>query len=194
METELKFYISDFSRIWESMEPFHPSCSGWYFEQNLVLDKDQDQLLAKDFLLRIRSARKNTLTLKMPPLENSGCKQREELETEVIDFEETERIFSQLGYKARFRYEKFRNVCALDQVKVCLDILPFDAFVELEGPEKELRKATFNLGLDPEQGTAKTYHELHQKYLKNAGLKPRPDFVFTREQKKALSYKLNVKL
>ncbi len=195
IETEIKFFVEDFSQIHERINSLGYSCSDWYFEQNLVFDYESGALRQKDILLRIRRGLADKVTLKLPADEiNLTYKQREELESELADPGAMEKIFNCLGLQVWFRYEKFRRTCRLDEIKVCLDILPFGYYVELEGMEHKLNRAAEELGIEYEQSSIKTYHELHQDFQKESGLEPDPNFVFSAGQKEILAQKLNVKL
>ncbi len=195
IETEIKFPVEDFSPILERMNNLGYSCTDWYFEQNLVFDYENGTLRQKDILLRIRRGLADKITLKLPAeKENLMYKQREELESELADPGVMEKVFNCLGLQTWFRYEKFRRICRLDETKVCLDILPFGYYVELEGTENRLYQAAGELGLEQEKSSTKTYHELHQEYRKESGLEPDPNFVFSAGQKNILAQKLNVKL
>ncbi len=195
LETELKFFVSDFAPILERIEHLGLSCSHWYFEENLVLDTGDGHLRSRDVLLRIRKDRTGKVTLKLPVKSpHPGCKQQEEMESGLEHPDEMQRILFHLGFRPWFRYEKFRKVCSRDQTRICLDILPFGSFVELEGPHESFYGIAHELGLDPHSGTAENYHALHREYRIGRGLDPEPDFVFDAAQKKDLVRKLNVKL
>ncbi len=195
LETELKFFVSDFAPILEHIEHLGLSCSPWYFEENLVLDTGDGHLRSREVLLRIRKGRGGKVTMKLPVTSpHPGCKQQEEMESGLEHPDEMQRIFSHLGFRPWFRYEKFRKVCSRGLTRICLDILPFGSFVELEGPHESFYGIAHELGIDPDAGTAENYHVLHRKYRIGRGLDPEPGFVFDAAQKKDLVRKLNVKL
>jgi len=195
LETELKYFVSDFNPILERIEYLGLLCSHWYFEENLVLDTAEGHLRSRDVLLRIRKGQGGKITLKLPVSgADSGCKQRQEIESGVNSPDEIRIILSHLGFRPWFRYEKFRRVCRRGETRVCLDILPFGSFVELEGPQESFHGTALELGLGAAQSTALNYHELHQEYRREHGLEPDPDFVFDEARKKDLARKLNVKL
>ncbi|RQD77711.1 class IV adenylate cyclase [Desulfonatronospira sp. MSAO_Bac3] len=195
LETELKYFVSDFAPILERMERLGLSCTHWYFEENLVLDTGDGRLRSRDELLRIRKGQGGKITLKLPvDGADPSCKQRQEFESGVDNPDEIRIILSHLGFRPCLRYEKFRRICSLGETRICLDILPFGSFVELEGPQESFHGTAIELGLDSHEKTALNYHELHQEYQREHGLSPALDFVFEENQKKDLARKLNVKL
>ena len=195
LETELKYFVSDFAPILERIERLGLSCTHWYFEENLVLDTADGQLRCRDVLLRIRKGQGGKITLKLPVAgADSSCKQRQEIESGVDGPDQIRVILSHLGFRPWFRYEKFRRICRHGQTRICLDILPFGSFVELEGPQESFHGIAHELGLDADQSTALNYHELHQEYRREHGLEAAPDFVFEETRKKEFARKLNVKL
>ncbi len=195
VESEIKFSVQELNPILEQISRFNCICSEWYLERNLVLDSDSGQLRKRDILLRIRQGLTNKIALKLPVRKTGSlCKQQEEVETGISDPEAMKVILAQLGFRVWLRYEKFRKVCLWKNVKICLDILPFGLFIELEGPEEMLFNVAGDMGLDPGQSIVRTYHELHQDYLQKMGMSPDSDFVFTPQGKKAIAQKLNVKL
>jgi adenylate cyclase class 2 len=62
-------------------------------------------------------------------------KQRDEFETVVGDGALLLRIFEELGYQVWFRYEKYREEFAHEDVIVAVDETPVGVFVEIEGSE-----------------------------------------------------------
>lgn len=194
IETELKFPVNDLGAVVERLRQMSTDHTPWYFEHNIILDDDKGTLKKQDILLRLRAGLNNKLTLKLP-LENkrSGlAKKRQEYETTLDNINEAESIFSCLGFGAWLRYEKCRQVWRLDRVRICLDVLPFGRFVEVEGPEEFIIEAAFQLGLDPSRATARTYHELNRDYIARNRLEPSDDFVFDPLELKAVAKELGI--
>ncbi|MFP4393396.1 MAG: class IV adenylate cyclase [Desulfohalobiaceae bacterium] len=181
LEVELKFQVQDFRGIRYKLRKAEASYLDRYFEQNLVLDTSSRELRQKDMLLRLRKARRSVLCLKRRPKswesgQHGGCKVYREFETELQDPEQMQAILENLGYAPAFRYEKVREKWSLHGCLVCLDQLPFGQFVELEG--EDILDCAHMLGLDPEAGSAKNYHQLHQEYRQAQGLAAEESFVF----------------
>ena len=194
LEIELKFPVEDFDPFVSVLRNKGKKFSPWYFEQNIVLDTQDQILRKKDILLRLRKGlNHDLLTLKLPAAVPEGlAKKREELETRVEDVSVLKDIFGALGFFPFLRYEKFRQKWKLEGGKVCLDILPFGQFIEIEGESFEQMLEI--LHLRPEDGTKKTYYELFQDFLKRRNLPPEKSFVFSDKEKKAIAARLNVKI
>ncbi len=193
IESEQKFSVKDFRQIKTVLQGCKAGSTEWYFEQNTVFDDQQGSLRQKGILLRLRKGLTDKITLKVPLQDHSSkiVKKMQELESRVGSVDEIQSIFAVLGYQVWLRYEKFRRIWNLDDFKICLDILPFGRYVEIEGPEKGLLSMAARLGLDPGAGSSLTYHELHRQFRQNQGLGPEPDFVFQEEDRQKLLMDLN---
>jgi adenylate cyclase, class 2 len=196
IETELKFPVSNFGPVIERLRHISTDHTPWYYEHNIILDDDKGTLKNKDILLRLRTGLNSKLTLKLPLEGNSSglAKKRQEFETSLDNIKEVESIFSILGFGAWLRYEKCRQVWKLDKVRICLDVLPFGRFVEVEGPEELIIEAVFELGLDLSRATARTYHELNRDYIAQNSLEPSEDFVFDPLELKAFARELGISM
>src|SRR4029450_3130737 len=87
-------------------------------------------------VLRVRVENgKSRVTFK-GPVQSSDMKVREEQETLVGDGEVLLRVFKELGLHIWFRYEKYREEFAHEDVIVAIDETPVGAFVEIEGGEQ----------------------------------------------------------
>lgn len=87
------------------------------------------------------------MTLKGPARAEGGLKSRVELETQVTSPEMLAEILLSLGFNARFRYEKFREVWTLHGTAICLDETPMGRFVEIEGSEAAIHRVARLLNL-----------------------------------------------
>lgn len=194
VETELKFEVKDFHLILQKLEHHNGKYTPWYFEKNIVLDDQQGSLKKKDVLLRLRTGLDNRITLKtpLPGNESKTVKARNEYETQVMDLREMESILNLLGYKLWLSYEKFRQKWIIGKVKICLDILPFGKYVEIEGEQEQLLDTATFLDLDVFRSTDKTYHDLNQEHIRKNNLKPSNDFVFDAHSKKQLFNELGI--
>jgi adenylate cyclase, class 2 len=192
IETELKFPVTDFGPVLEKLGRVNGEHTRWYFEQNIVLDDEKGSLKKKDVLLRLRTGLENKLTLKLPVEQGRDelAKKRREYETSLDNIQDMKSIFGLLEFQPWLRYEKFRQVWKLDKVKICLDILPFGRFVEIEGPEEGIIETALNLGLDPLTATAKTYHQLNRE-MAGQGAAASDDFVFDDDMKKSIELELD---
>lgn len=140
-------------------------------EENAVLDAPDGSLSARGILLRIRSAAGRTLLTVKTPVENGRMKVRRELETFVECAPSAlEEMFAALGLPAARRYSKTRSIGRLGDATVCLDILYFGTFIEIEAPSPEsLELAVGRLGLDIADGLKENYLELEDEERTGAG-------------------------
>lgn len=194
IETELKFPVDGFEAVARILRQATGNNPPWYFEKNIVLDDKNGSLKKRDCLLRLRTGLGNKITLKLPVEDEVQklAKTRQEYETGIENIQEMEFIFRHLGLKTWLCYEKYRQVWKLDEAKICLDIVPFGRFVEIEGAQENINKTAFMLGLDPDVATNKTYHELNQVFIAEHEHEPGNDFVFTPGQREILDRELNI--
>ena len=183
LEIEIKFPVTDLAEVRRAAQGLGAHCLGRCFEENIVFDDPERSLRRRGMLLRLRSAGVNTLTLKRPcDLKTAECyKAMDEVETIVEDFAAMTEVLTALGYEPALRYEKVRETWDLDGVHICLDLLPFGRFVELEGEEEAIERTAKRLGLPLADGCARNYHELRQEAQRRAGVPLTDDFVFTEE-------------
>ena len=96
----------------------------------------------------------------------SAVKQQQEDETKVSDAEAMEAILDALGFVPALVYEKRRTTWRLGDAEIVIDELPFGLFMEIEGPESEIRKVERQLaikGLRAEHATYPLLTERHGK-------------------------------
>ena len=77
-------------------------------------------------------------------------KLRDEFETLVGDGVLLLRIFEELGYQVWFRYEKYREEFAHEDVIVAIDETPVGVFVEIEGSESGITAMAAAMGRGPD--------------------------------------------
>jgi adenylate cyclase, class 2 len=143
------------------------------FEDNLVLDRDQDPLKNTDRLLRIRVEGERTLLTYKAPVEGEHRhKVREEIETEVGDPGALRRLLERLGFTVRWRYQKYRTVLALEDLEIAVDETPIGVWVELEGPPGSIDRVAGQLGFTPDLYVTATYRNLYEKEAVERGVDP----------------------
>jgi len=149
-ELEAKFYIRNLSVF-----PGRLQAAGAeivrprILETNLRFDTPNGDLNRQHQLLRLRSAHTATLTYKGSARVVGGASQRQEIETEVTDFQAARALIEALGFQVSRIYEKYRTEYYLDDLMITLDELPFGDFIEIEGPQvAEIHAAADTLGLD----------------------------------------------
>ena len=103
---------------------------------------------------------KTLLTFK-GPVQTSPMKVREELETVVGDGSLLVRVLESLGFHVWFRYQKYREEYALDDVIIALDETPVGVFVEIEGGDRGIAETTEALGRSPNDYLIDSYRRLY---------------------------------
>ena len=189
LEVELKFPVESFEDLRLGLARLGAESRGRHFESNAVFDDAARTLRAGCVLLRLRHAADTwVLTVKRPPDEDpcGACKVFEELETRVEDGRAMRAALEALGFREVFAYEKIRETWEADDLAVCLDLLPFGRFVELEGPEERILAVAGALGLDMAVATKATYHALNAEYRREAGLAEDESFVFGGRERERL--------
>lgn len=187
LEHETKFPLTDClavaRRLAEQARPVLP----WHFESNVVHDRG-GELARAGRLLRLRQALHATLTLKEPASSIApGVKSRLEHESRVDNPAAVDAMLRALGLIPVARYEKFRSVWDAGRGLLCLDILPFGHFLEIEADPGAIPGLLRGLGLDPAEASGHSYHELHRQWRDRMGLPPDPDFVFDPAQRHRLA-------
>jgi adenylate cyclase class 2 len=180
IEHEAKFRLRDCMDLEARLRDRGSLRTPWHFESNIVFDRD-GELAGSGRLLRLRQALTATLTFKAQssgPL-TTGIKSRIEHECILSDPQAMNAILVGLGYVPRLRYEKFRTEWDLPGGLVCLDILPFGHFLEIEAAPHSIGSLALTLGLDPRSAMDESYHDLHQKWRTENGLEPMDSFVFS---------------
>lgn len=198
MELEAKFAVDSLGDIRSRLKSLDAALrKQCRFERNAVFDTPERDLKARGELLRLRQTDdKVVLTWKRPAghLAPAGVKAMEEVETLVGDFEAMREVLRGLGYEEALWYEKFREQWNLGQTVVCLDVLPFGEYVEIEGDPPHIAKAADCLGLDMGQAKALTYHDLFREHLSLLGLPPQDSFIFSEKDKARLREKCQIPL
>ncbi len=148
-EVEVKFYINDIDSMQRRIAGMGAESLGRVFEYNIRYEDDDHSLIKKHSLLRLRQDNKAILTFKSKPAAASReFKIFNELEVEVSDFKTMDRILTQLGLQPVQRYEKWRETMILDQTAFFLDTMPYGTFLEIEGPESDIRQYAARLNLN----------------------------------------------
>ena len=94
---------------------------------------------------------------------------REEIETAIGDADAFITVLEKLGFRAWFRYEKYREEYAGDDVIVALDETPVGTFVELEGGEAAIREWVQALGRTEADYVLDSYHALFLQHQQKYG-------------------------
>ena len=150
---------------------------GRRLQEDSLLDTDDEQLRRRRCVLRVRVENgKSRLTFK-GPVEAGAMKLREEIETVVGDGSILLRVLEELGLHVWFRYEKYREEFAREDVIVALDETPVGIFVEIEGGEQGIAAMAEALGRTPADYIVDSYRGLFLQNREAFGLTG-PDMVF----------------
>lgn len=153
---------------------------GRRLQEDCLLDTAEDLLHHRRCVLRVRmESGKSLLTFK-GPVQPSAMKLREELETVVGDGPLLLCILEELGFHVWFRYQKYREEFALDDVIVAVDETPLGTFVEIEGGERGIAAIAGALGCGPGDYLLDSYRCLFVRYCEEHGLPP-TDMLFDEE-------------
>lgn len=145
------------------------------FEANIVFDTTEQELRSRGELLRLRQAG-SLYTLTYKGLATTGRhKSREELETTVLDFENTQKILNRLGFAQIFRYEKYRTEFHKpgEPGIATLDETPIGTFLELEGTSDWIDDTAPRIGFAPGDYITESYGALFLRYRHERNLELR---------------------
>jgi adenylate cyclase class 2 len=104
-------------------------------------------------------------------------KLREEHETMVGDGDALLTILQSLGLRLTFRYEKYREEFAFEDVVIAIDETPVGVFVEVEGSEAHIHATARALGCTPADYLTDSYRMLFLRHLEAQG-SPASDMLF----------------
>ena len=150
---------------------------GRRLQADALLDSEDELLRRRRCVLRVRVENgKSRVTFK-GPVQPSIMKLREEYETLVGDGEVLLKIFEELGLHIWFRYEKYREEFAHEDVTIAIDETPVGTFVEIEGGEQGIRRMAEALARKPADYLTDSYRGLYVKHCEQHGL-PLADMLF----------------
>jgi len=143
---------------------------GRRLQDDYLLDDADSQLRERRCVLRVRlDSGKGVLTFK-GPVQPSAMKLREELETMAADGLLLIRILEELGFTVWFRYQKYREEFAIDDVIIAVDETPVGSFIEIEGGDQGIAEAAEALGRGPRDYVVDSYRTLYMQYCQAAGI------------------------
>ena len=150
---------------------------GRRLQEDYLLDTHDDQLRQRRCVLRVRMESGKTLLTFKGPVQSSPMKLREEMETVVADGLLLMHVLEELGFHVWFRYEKYREEFAHEDVTVAIDETPVGTFVEIEGSEHGIRQMAEALARQPTDYVTDSYRGLYVKHCEEHGL-PLADMLF----------------
>jgi adenylate cyclase class 2 len=164
LEREIKLHFDSADRARDAIlqagaAPLH----GRRLQEDFLLDTEDETLRRRRCVLRVRVENgKSRLTFK-GPVQPSAMKVREEIETVVGDGEALLHVFEELGMHVWFRYQKYREEFAYEDVIASVDETPVGVFVELEGGEQGIEHLAAVLGCSPADYILDSYRGLFLK-------------------------------
>jgi adenylate cyclase class 2 len=143
---------------------------GRRLQEDSLLDTDDEQLRRRRCVLRVRVENgKSRLTFK-GPVQAGIMNVREEIETVVGDGDILLRVLKELGLHVWFRYEKYREEFAHEDVIVAIDETPVGIFVEIEGSDSGISAMAEALGRAEADYIQDSYRGLFLRYREELGL------------------------
>jgi adenylate cyclase class 2 len=142
---------------------------GRRFQEDVLLDAADEYLRRQRSVLRVRNEGQRSLLTFKGPVQPGPMKVREELETVIADGDIALAVFERLGLHVWFRYQKYREEFALDDVVIAVDETPVGTFVEIEGGEQGINAAAAALGKGPADYILDSYHRLFLTYREALG-------------------------
>ena len=143
---------------------------GRRLQDDCLLDTPDELLRQRRSVLRVRiESGRSFLTFK-GPVQPSIMKLREELETVVGDGTLLLRVLEELGFHVWFRYQKYREEFALDDVIIAVDETPVGTYVEIEGGEGGIATTTEALGCRTSDYLLDSYRRLFIRHCQERGL------------------------
>jgi len=146
-------------------------------QEDCLLDTEDEMLRRRRCVLRIRTESGKSLLTFKGPVQPSRMKVREEHETVLGDGEVLLRVLEELGLHVWFRYEKYREEYAAEDVTIAVDETPIGTFVEIEGGERGIMMMTEALGRSPADFVLDSYRGLFVKHRDEHGV-PATDMLF----------------
>jgi adenylate cyclase, class 2 len=190
-EIEIKLRVSDVPALLKRLRLLGASCHGRVFEQNTLYDTPQSDLRRRVRLLRVRietpaptvlvraGAMNAVLTSKAPvgPPDGRGWSRRykEKLESEVpiLHPKQLIRTLGSIGFRATFRYDKYRSSFRFRGLHLDLDETPVGVFLELEGTPGGIDRTARALGFSFRDYIRASYWDLYAADCRRRGRKPR---------------------
>ncbi len=164
-ELEVKFHVAQPAEIERRLVAagavlLHPRTH----EYNLRFDSPNGMLSEAHSMLRLRRDSSSHMTFKGPSTTLGGVLARQEIEFDVSNFIQAQKLIEALGFGSKFMYEKYRTTYVMTGLKITLDEMPYGTFVEIEGTEPEpIQAAAHQLGLNWERRLPETYLSIFRR-------------------------------
>jgi adenylate cyclase class 2 len=139
-------------------------------QEDCLVDTADEMLRQRRSVLRVRMETGRAFLTFKGPVQTSPLKVREELETMVGDGPLLVRLLEELGLHVWFRYEKYREEFALNDVIVAVDETPLGTFVEIEGGSDGIAALAGALGRRPADYLLDSYRSLFVQHCQQRGI------------------------
>ena len=149
-------------------------------QDDALFDTVDESLRRRGCALRVRTESGRSIVTFKGAVQPGTMKIREEHETVVGDGDVLVTIFAQLGLHVWFRYQKYREEFAAEDLTIAIDETPVGAFVEIEGGEEAILSLTSALGRRPEDFILDSYRTLFLALRESCGITGN-DMVFATE-------------
>ncbi len=148
-------------------------------ESDTVFDLDSGELRGADQLIRLRRTGDRAIVTYKGPSRPGPYKSREEIEFDISDATAFTEVLDRLGYRPRFRYEKYRTKFTApgEPGIVSIDETPIGTYLELEGEPEWIDRTAARMGLSRDAYLNQSYSKLYQEYLLTHAGAPR-DMTF----------------
>jgi predicted adenylyl cyclase CyaB len=150
---------------------------GRRLQEDCLVDTLDETLRRRASSLRVRMESGKSLITFKGPIETAAVAARDELETVVADGPLVLGILEHLGFQVWFRYQKYREEFAIDDVIVAVDETPVGTFVEIGGGDRGIAQMAEALGRVPSDYLLDSYCRLYSEHCLERGL-PFTDMLF----------------
>ena len=139
-------------------------------QEDWLFDTGDETLRRRRCVLRIRSDSGRSLMTFKGPVQPGPMKLREEHETVVGNGDVLRQVLEELGMHVWFRYEKYREEFAAEDLTIAVDETPVGTYVEIEGGEDAIVAMAQALGRTPADFILDSYRGLFIKRRETCGL------------------------
>lgn len=127
-------------------------------QDDVLYDTEQLTLFASRSALRLRRDGDRAIVTFKGPAGPGPMKTRDEIETGVENGDALVGILEALGFRKRFRYQKYREEYRADGVVAAIDDTPAGVFVEIEGDERGILELATRIGREPKDFIVDSYY------------------------------------
>lgn len=176
-ETEIKLALTDRESLLARLPSLGFRLSApRQFEANTIYDLPTGTMRQEGCILRLRQTGTGAdsrwiLTYKGPAT-TGRHKSREELETAVADGSLLAQMLERLGYRATFRYEKYRTEFTDGEGILTVDETPIGEYMELEGGAAWIDRQAATLGYGEGQYITRSYGGLYLDHCEKSHVTP----------------------